>query len=220
MRAMALCVLALGAGCLRNPDFKCLTDAECGPSGVCELQVGFCSVPNAACVGTGRSYSDSAGQNLSNTCVPGDTPRPDAGVDAPIDMPPVGCPSDFMPVNGSVHVYKKLPGSISWDSAANTAGACRRISTSAYLAVPEDAAELANIGMVAGGTPFWVGVDDIVVKGTFVTQTGMTATFLPWAMNEPDQSNPPKRCVEVLSTMEFATDRCGNGHIAVCECEP
>jgi hypothetical protein len=224
MRAMAIYLLAVAsAGCLRNPEFRCLTNAECGPSGVCELQVGFCSVPNAACAGTGRSFSDSAG-NLANTCVTnGPPPDADAGVDVPIDMPDpvVGCPMpEFMAVTGQTHLYKKLPSTISWDNAAGSAGNCKRSSMSAYLAVPDDPTELASIATVAGGTPFWVGVDDKATQGTFVTQTGMTASFLPWATGQPDQSQPPKRCVEVLSTMEYATDRCGNSHIAVCECEP
>jgi lectin-like protein len=223
MRITVMC-LALGAvasaGCLRSTQFKCAQDADCGATGVCEA-VGFCSFPSNSCPGSGRSFGDSAGQGLSNTCVPGNNPPGvDAGVtiDAPvsIDGPPQGCPSPYAAVAGSAHLYKVL-ANVSWDTAAS---ACKLTSASAYLAVPDDLTELGNLATVAMGTPFWVGIDDQAIKGTFVTQKNMPATYVPWATGQPDQSNPFKGCVNAISATEIATERCGNSQIAVCECEP
>lgn len=222
MRTPAICLVlaaAASAGCLRTTEFRCLQDTDCGATGICEA-VGYCSFPSSACATTGRSYGDSAGQGLSNSCVPGNgNPGVDAGTDAPgmIDGGGnVGCPAPYAAVAGSAHRYKALTN-ISWDTAKTD---CKLTSTSAYLAVPDDATELANLATAAAGLPFWVGIDDQAVKGTFVTQKNVTATFLPWAPNEPDQGNPPKECVNAISATQIATDKCGTPHIAVCECEP
>ncbi|HEU4727082.1 MAG TPA: C-type lectin domain-containing protein [Kofleriaceae bacterium] len=225
MRSSGFCigfcmVLVAAAGCLRSTAFKCERDADCGASGQCEA-VGFCSFPNATCVDSGRSFSDSAGQGLASTCVPaGDPPAPDAGIEPPQPDAPVasGCPADYAAVAGSAHVYKKLTN-VTWDGAA---AACKATSTSAYLAVPDDATELLDLDTAAMIVPFWVGLDDKVKLGTFVTQTGAMATFLPWAAGEPDNGKPghPKLCVAAVSTSQIATDDCAVRHVAICECEP
>ncbi|HEX7843772.1 MAG TPA: C-type lectin domain-containing protein [Kofleriaceae bacterium] len=221
MRAFAICLLAtaaMTAGCLRATAFKCETNNDCGAGGVCE-PIGYCSVANASCQGTGRSYSNSAGQDLSNTCVPGSEPGPDAGVgiDAPIDgTMSVGCPSPYAAIAGSPHRYKTLTN-VSWDQAKTM---CKLTSTAAYLAVPDDAAELANLATIAS-TPFWVGIDDQATPGTFVTTKGdpFSATSPLWAPGEPNTTGG-KDCVDAVSTTTIATEKCGTRHDAVCECEP
>jgi len=87
--------------------------------------------------------------------------------------------------------------------------------------VPDDATELTNLATVAASTPFWVGLDDQDHNDVFTTQKGgATATFLPWVTTPPDRGPPAKDCVMVTSMTQISTDRCGNSHIAVCECEP
>ena len=214
MRAAILAgmLAAATAGCLRTTEFRCTHDSDCGASGICEV-VSFCSVPNTDCPGTGRSYSESAGQGLSSTCVPSGEPGP--GGDAGVDAPAAGCPSGYASVAGSPHRYKLL-NNVAWDDARFQ---CALTSASAYLAVPDDPAELANLAMVA--TPlFWIGLDDKATEGTFVTQKAVPATFLPWASGEPDNGPPDEDCVEAVSTTQIATERCGNRRAAVCECEP
>jgi hypothetical protein len=206
----------LTAGCLRTTAFTCVQDADCGASGTCE-SVGFCSVPDPDCVGSGRSFSDSAGRGLSGTCVTTGAPGPgaDAGVDARTDAPAsVGCPSGYDPINGSPHRYKLLAGA-SWDEAKLM---CDRTSTAAYLAVPDDAAELMNLATLAT-PPFWVGIDDKATDRVYVTQKGVQATFLPWADGQPG-TGPQEDCVHAVSATQIATDRCGTRRAAVCECEP
>lgn len=227
MRALALCAVlgAASAGCLRGAEFRCVGDSDCGQGGVCE-SVGFCSVLNAACP-TGRSFSDSAGQGLSNVCLPGDNPGPgpgrdagtgpdagpgrghDAAVDAPIA---VGCPAEYAPIAGSAHTYKAL-GNASWDEATTACGG------SAYLAIPDDAAELMNLATLTAA-PFWIGLDDKASEGAFATRKGAAAAFLPWKTGEPDNGPPAEDCVSAVSANEIATDRCGTKYPAVCECEP
>lgn len=218
MRPIAMMCLVFAAtasaGCLRNTEFKCRFDADCGTMGACET-IGYCSFPNAECAG-GRSFSDSAGQGLPNTCV-GAT-NPGLGVDAPMvdGMMNVVCPAPFATIAGSAHLYKRLIN-VSWDTARTN---CRVNTALAYLAIPDDAAELMNLAAVAMGTPFWIGLDDQQQNGTFMTQKGVQATFLPWANGQPNQGNPPKECVNAVSATEIATERCGTQQTAVCECEP
>jgi len=209
---LAAMLAAATAGCLRHAEFRCERDAECGAGGACE-PVGYCSVPDPAC-GTGRSFSDSAGPDLSSTCVPADEPGPgsgpgpaaDAGIDGAV------CP-DFAPIGGSAHLYKALTD-VSWDEAV----AQCRASGPAYLAVPDDATELANLATLVAA-PLWVGIDDKQQRGSFITQKGAPATFLPWAEDQPDQDPPAKDCVEAVSSTQIATERCGTKRTAVCECE-
>jgi hypothetical protein len=216
--AVMFAVLAFAtAGCLRNTEFRCGSDSECGVNGTCEV-VGYCSVPNPDCVGTQRAYSDSAGQNLSNTCVPAGMPDPgpDAAVDAPIDTPPAsGCPASYAAVNGSANRYRALVNR-SWDEAIAD---CKRDSADAYLAIPDDAPELVNLAMVATA-PFWIGLDDKDAEGTFVTQKAVEATFKPWQPGQPDNDNPGEDCVAAISSTEITDERCGGRRAAVCECEP
>lgn len=221
MRAFAICLVtaaAMTAGCLRATAFKCASDGDCGAGGACEAN-GYCSVANASCQGTGRSYSESAGQGLSNTCVPGSEPGPDAGVipDAPIDgMTASRCPSPYAAINGSPHVYKAIQN-VSWDQAKTM---CGLTSASAYLAIPDDATELANLATIAT-VPFWVGIDDQLNQGNFVTVKGAPfPTNSPlWAPGEPNTTGG-QDCVTAKSATQLATDKCGTRHDAVCECEP
>jgi len=228
MRVMASCLVLTAAatgGCLRATAFVCASDTDCGAAGQCELN-SYCSIPNTQCPG-GRSFSDSAGQSLSNTCVPIGNPDagPDAAIDARmIDAPPdipVGCPTGYAAIAGSIHVYKTLLN-VQWNEGKND---CKATSSSAYLAVPDDAAELVNLATLAtvATAPFWVGIDDQTAEGMFVIQKGLTAaTFLPWKAGgiEPDNGPPDEDCVAAISSTEIETERCGNRHAAVCECEP
>lgn len=222
MRSFAICLLlatATTAGCLRSTAFRCQDSSDCGAAGTCE-PIGYCSFPDPNCADTGRAFSDSAGQNLSGTCVPtGSRPGPDAGVDAASDGTlGAACPSDYAAVAGSAHVYKRILG-VNWDQAR---AACKAASSAAYLAIPDDASELLNLATVAMVVPFWIGLDDRAQLGMFVTQKGVAATFLPWAPGEPNNGTPgkPQECVNAVSTTQIATDKCGSSHVAICECEP
>lgn len=211
----ALAAAAGFASCLRSTEFQCVRDSECGTAGVCE-SVGFCSVPDADCPG-GRMFSDSAGQGLANRCVTASGgPGGDAGVDPTGDGPlAAGCPSGYASIAGSAHRYKLL-ANVSWDEAKLM---CDRTSASAYLAIPDDATELANLATLAA-PPFWIGIDDKATEGTYTTQKAVAASFLPWGSGEPDNGPPDQDCVAAVSPSRIATERCGGSRAAVCECEP
>jgi hypothetical protein len=160
---------------------------------------------------------------LSNTCVPINDSAPDAGVDGandgpnggPIDGGPVTkCSSSYAPVAGSAHFYKAL-SNVTWDEARMM---CNLTSQAAYLAIPDDATELANLAILAS-PPFWIGIDDQASSGDFVTQKCVPAMFLPWGPGQPD-TEPLNDCVDAISATQIATEKCANKHAAVCECEP
>lgn len=210
------CVLC--AGCLRQTQFQCANDGSCGAGGKCE-STGFCSVIDQDC-SSGRRYGDSAGSHAGQ-CTDGTTP--DSGIDGSLidgkmtDGMPVSCPADFMPVSGAgTHVYKVISAADNW---AKQQQACQALSTSAYLMVPDNQAELDAIDAYSGATLYWTGIDDIAVEGTFVNVLNMTQTFLPWLPPAPDDAGPGEDCVESVATMhKLNDDRCNTALPAVCEC--
>lgn len=199
--AIGIALVAAGAaGCLRDTEFTCTQDADCDAGGRCE-QVGFCSVADARCA-TGRRFSPSAGQGLASTCV------------ASGAMSLGRCPSDHVAVGSSGHRYKRL-GAVSWDQAL---AMCEQASPAAYLLIPDDAAELADLATIAS-PPFWIGVDDLAARGMFMTVKDVRAGFLPWAAGEPSTRSGAD-CVRASSATQIATDLCSIKRAAICECEP
>jgi hypothetical protein len=221
MRAtwLVLPALALCAACLRQTEFKCATNDQCGPNGTCE-GVGYCSFPDSEC---GHRFGDSAGP-YANKCVgaAGD----DAGIDAPTgtDGPAATCPANYMTLTGGNpgHVYRRAPNNLNWVQQFDF---CASTSTRAYLAVPDDITELASLHTLAGGTgTFWIGINDRVQEDTFVLASGDPFTFKPWAGGEPDDpgGGGGQDCVAATAT-NFSTEDCTGGGAnrpAVCECKP
>lgn len=224
MRASWILVVtfALGAGgCLRGTEYRCSTNTECGAGGTCE-SVGFCSFPDMDCTSGGR-FGDSAG-TLANQCTGStgidggliDGPR----IDAPmIDAPPAGCPGNYVTIAGGqgTHRYRVLTSG-NWNQL-NTQ--CIATTTSAYLAIPDDAAELQALATVAVQAQFWVGITDAVTEGTWRNTKGATQTFLPWEPGAPVLTpNNQEDCVKGISGTQILDERCNQGFVGVCECEP
>ena len=120
MRALAVAVLAMMSGCLRDTSFKCSTNAQCGASGVCE-SVSYCSFPDPDC---GRRFGPQSGA-LAGQCVGGgsgadggpiDAPRTDAPRDSVILIDAPRCPSDFVPLSGAPtqRRYKMITATDNW----------------------------------------------------------------------------------------------------------
>lgn len=226
MRALLLLSLSLSlcAACLRQTEFRCLANDQCNPGGTCQTAAGgYCSFADTGCT-SGQRFGDSAGP-LAGQCVGEQTGGTDGGVDGPPgDSPPAAsCPADYAPLAGGPagHVYKKAPQNLSWTQQFDY---CRTTSARAYLAVPNDATELTGLHTLAGGT-FWVGINDRVMDGTYIAaDTGVAATFLPWAAGEPDPGNQGPQggedCVAATATT-ISDEECGGGNAsrpAVCEC--
>jgi hypothetical protein len=143
-------------------------------------------------------------------------------VDAsPVDGPAVGCRADYDSLPGGTpgHVYLRGTSAVTWYRADD---ACLATGPRAYLAVPNDAAELTALHTLAGGT-FWVGVHDRLNDGMFIEErpNGMVvpATFPPWATGEPD-GGTSQDCVAATATT-ISTEACDVADRPfVCECEP
>jgi len=224
MRAMLLLAVSLAA-CLRTTEFKCETSSQCGTSGMCE-STGYCSVPDDTC---GRRYSSSAGalagQCVGGTSIDGGIDSPMSMIDASIDAPGSGggCPSGYVTVSGQTHKYKVLTAPGTWPGQSSS---CTATAPTAYLAIPDDATELAALDTLIGATAsYWVGVTDAATEGTWLNVKGAPQTFLPWQAGAPTTSpaNNTFDDVRVVTgnppANQFLDDK-GNVQLpAICECE-
>jgi hypothetical protein len=206
MDARALILVVASTGCLRETQFRCESNQDCGDGARCEA-VGFCSFPDSSCDGTQFRFGDSAGA-LANTCV-GAEGGIDGGVEP--DTAPVACPADFMTVAGADHKYK-LVAADDWVAAE---AACR-VTPNAYLAIPDDAAELTAQETITANA-HWIGVSDRMQEGTFQNVKGMTA-FVQFGPGEPDNNPGNQDCVAVAST-SMNTEPCNVTLPYICECE-
>jgi hypothetical protein len=211
-------LLVFAAGCLRSTQFQCATDADCGGGGVCEA-VKFCSFADSSC--DGRRFGDSAGP-YSNECTSAAN-MPDAGTGSDSGSGggsdsggSVGCPAGYDVVGTLPHKYKVIMMTAAW---MNQRDMCAATSSAAYLAIPDDVAELTALDALA--TDYWIGIDDTLTEGTYLTVKGAPAPTLPWATGEPNNGPPEEDCVSARSaTNQIATDRCSDKRRAICECEP
>jgi hypothetical protein len=135
-----------------------------------------------------------------------------------------GCPAGYNPLPGappSAHRYRKAPADANWN--AQRSFCMQTAPATAYLAIPDDATELAALAMIAGATPFWIGLTDSGTEGTFLTVRGAVPPFLMWAATQPDDAGGGEDCVAATATL-MSDERCTGGGTdqkpAVCECEP
>lgn len=223
----AAATIASLAGCLRKTEFKCQTSDQCSTGGVCETTTGYCSFVDMDCP-DGRRYGGLSG-DLSGQCVGGGgSGVVDAGVDGSmimIDAPP-GCPATgYATIAGAgTHHYRVVSTTANW---ATQKGACSADGPGAYLAVPNDQAELTAILAAAGPARSWVGINDITTEGTYVTSQGasFSATDPLWDANEPNNTpfngGGESDCVAgVKSSNQLADTKCSEAYAAICECDP
>lgn len=224
MRALWLIVIAAsGPACLRQTEFRCATSADCG-TGRCEQPQGYCSFADGAC--NGFRFGEAAGP-YANQCVAGTgvDAGVDGSVDAAVDGPPAGCPGTYASLGGSAHRYRLVTAIGDWDTQRTS---CTATSSSAYLTIPDDTAELQALSTLSGVSLFWVGISDLATENTFLTVKGSPAMFdggsvLPWTLGggEPDNGPPAENCVATVSaTSRFNTERCNTKLAAICECDP
>jgi len=211
MRASALVValLSVAAGCLRDTQFKCDTNADCTlanqEGGLCESN-GFCSFPDSNCV-TGRHYGDHSG-SLSNFCVSPD----DGGFEGNANCSPA-----FQTLPGtSGHLYQVFATPSDFMAQRGT---CSVQGPASYLAIPDDASELQAIVTASAAPLIWVGLTDEVVEGQFLTVRGELPLFLPFGAGQPDDAPPGEDCIAAMSG-QIEDRQCIEQLPAVCECEP
>ena len=220
----------LASGCVRSATtFECASADQCmrdGIQGRCEV-VSVCSFPDPICA-SGMRFGDYAG-GYANQCVGDDGELPDAAhaPDASVpdgslpdssmaDAPSGSCPASYtaLPGAGGTHLYRKVTTSAGWSSHMT---ACAIDGSNAYLAIPDNAAELAAL---VADADVWVGISDSTTEGTYQTVRGTIATFLPWGASEPD-NNGNQDCVGgIEATGKLETLTCTTMRPALCECEP
>jgi hypothetical protein len=210
--------LSLGAACLRQTEYHCTSNNQCGAGGTCQVvgSVGYCAFADSEC---GQRFGDSAGP-YANKCVG------EQGGDAGIDTPPAAtCPVEYMALPNDAanpHRYRRAPQNLNWDAQR---AFCTSTSPKAYLAVPDSVVELTGLYMLAGNTSFWVGIDDRTTEGMFVLASGGPApATLPWANGQPDNAGGGggQDCVAGTATT-ISDEDCTGGNAnrpAVCECVP
>lgn len=163
------------AACLKKTAFNCADDDGACISGVCEPE-GYCSVAASDCP-SGRRFSDTAGDGLAGQCVGGGDPLPDGpqpdgpqpdgpAPDGPADAPPSGCVAGYDVISGGTagHRYMLVATAGTWINQQNNV--CN--TSSGYMAIPDDAGELAAIFIKGGNVRIWLGVSDRATEGTFI----------------------------------------------------
>ncbi|NVB80512.1 MAG: C-type lectin domain-containing protein [Kofleriaceae bacterium] len=217
-------VALLATGCLPKTEYKCAANGDCATGGsICE-PTGYCSFADTSCA-SGQRYGELSG-SYANQCVDGAGGDAgvdvDGGVDGQPDAPAATCPASYTTMIGT-HYYRKITTTATWQAHRT---ACAADGANAYLAVPDDQAELTSIVMTGGVARVWVGIDDQTTEGTYATVRGGTvAVNSPlWTAGEPDNSALTGAgmgdCVVAVSANRIADDRCDRTYPAVCECEP
>jgi hypothetical protein len=168
--------------CVKINAFKCGNDdSACGANGQCESD-GLCSIPSDSCP-TGRQYSDTAG-DLANQCV-GGGPNPDGPIPdgppptdgEPPDTPPAGCTVGYDTITDGNpnHKYMLVANAGTWVNQQNTV--CN--ASGGYLAIPDDAAELAAIFVKGGSVLMWLAPNDRLNEGSVIDTKNQPYVALP-----------------------------------------
>ena len=234
MRIVFAIALVAASGCLKPATFACTSDVDCtrgDESGTCEA-VGRCSFADPSCPSGARFGALSA--TYANECVgaagsdAGVSEPVDAAVDAPVSGQDAGmrdapvdaapsCPAGYVALPGltTTHRYRLLAAA-GW---TNQRAICGDEPANAYLAIPNDAAELQAL-LALALTDAWVGISDASTEGVYVDSHGQTSTFLPWAPGEPDNNGNQDCVLARAATATIATEHCGLEAVAICECEP
>jgi hypothetical protein len=221
----AIAVVAGANGCLRNTQFECQSDDQCGTGGRCET-VGFCSFLDATCPGTMQRFGESAGP-FAGSCVgdgvgPDGPPPPDDGEPPDDGDPPGNCPDDYAPLAGQPtnHVYKLITTTQNFNNAHNDCA-----SRGGYTAIPDDANELLAYEALSTAK-IWIGISDTFLGSPddemYVNTKNMPAAFLAFdtANGEPNDGGGANNQDCVASDNQLmSTERCQDAREYICECE-
>ena len=64
--------------------------------------------------------------------------------------------------------------------------------------------------------PFWLGINDIDIEGTFQYATGGNLVFTNWGVGRPDNYGGAQDCVYIY-LKQWDDDNCENKHASICE---
>lgn len=130
-----------------------------------------------------------------------DAPAKDADIDAIVRA----CLTSPAYTTMGTSRYREGFAIVSWSSARADC-----IADGADLWVPNNATEQN------AWTGDWIGITDAATEGTWLTVAGTPATFLPWAVLQPD-GGIGENCGRT-SNMGFEDRDCNDGRTYVCEC--
>ncbi len=124
------------------------------------------------------------------------------------------CPASYQIVVATTSKYLAVDNSATWDQAQ---AACA--ADGQHLAIFEDQNERDLVVTLLPTRDLWIGVTDRVTLGTWLTVTGVPATYLPWTAGEPDLITS-ERCVETESpAYNYIDQLCSATQRYVCECD-
>lgn len=114
-----------------------------------------------------------------------------------------------------------------WSDAA---AACSAFGTGHQLAVLSDDADRLIVGEAAGSTTrssWLLGVTDLAAEGEWRDLDGAIVTYLPWAMDEPNNSGD-EDCASVLADPALGSGYnnryndvlCNLAWPSICQCRP
>ncbi|MEC7520416.1 MAG: lectin-like protein [Myxococcota bacterium] len=108
---------------------------------------------------------------------------------------------------------------VGFASAADQATAeARCVSLGGHLATVADAAENAALGTLSPYLgPFYIGLTDAAVEGTFVWVSGDPVTYTSWASGEPNDAGRAEDCAQIRSDNDWNDVRCTETLTYVCE---
>lgn len=214
------------AACLKKTAFNCADQDGACIGGVCEPE-GYCSIAASDCP-SGRRFSDTAGDGLAGQCVGGGDPLPDGpppdGVqpdgpppDGPPPDGPTGCAVGYDVITGGTagHKYMVVATAGTWINQQNNV--CN--TSSGYMAIPDDAAELTAIYTAAGNVRIWLGVSDRMNEGTFIDTKGQAYNALTLTGNGNNQDCATTNNGVAPLEIEDCDGAQQLSLPAVCECE-
>jgi len=149
-----------------------------------------------------------------------DTRPRDASIDTPTDADP--CPSGYVTIAGAPSRYKIFGyRAIGDQSEAWTAAAATCQGDGTHMAIIDDDAEGTALGAAIPVDPvspyFWVGVTDAAQEGTWLTVLGGAATYLPWAIGQPN-GGTSANCALMSGGLLYDWT-CATPYAFACECD-
>lgn len=149
---------------------------------------------------------------------PGTPDAPFGSPDATPDAAPVAvtCPTGYEAVFGAPSKYRFNGANRPWGTAV-TECAADDPGGHTHLVVIEDAGEKAGLE-ARYSNDYWIGYTDATTEGTWITVLGTTATFLPWAVGEPN-GGTVENCLKIVAGTQWKDADCPNANNYLCECE-
>src|SRR5688572_14844637 len=109
---------------------------------------------------------------------------------APADMADDNCPAGYVTIAGSTSKYHNLANVMDW---AGVRTAC--LAEGQAMITLDDQTEVDQLDTVfAPNSEPWIGLTDVVTEGVWLKDNGDPASFLPWGIGQPSNTNGNEHC--------------------------